>query len=105
MIFQQDVALHHFALAVRELLDLKFPNRLVGRSGAVEWPPRSPDLSLIDFFLGGTHSFRRYVQFILETCQEIDADKDLCSRVCMSVRCRLEKYVNADDKYFEYPWK
>ena len=29
-------------------------------------------------------------QFSLEACQEIDANKDLCSRVCMSVSSRLE---------------
>ena len=41
-------------------------------------------------------------QFILEACQEIDANKDLCSRMCMSVSFRLEKCVNAEGKQFEY---
>ena len=41
-------------------------------------------------------------QFILEACQEIDANKVLCSRVCVSVRPRLEECVNADGKQFEY---
>nr|CAH7739049.1 unnamed protein product [Callosobruchus chinensis] len=28
-----------------------FPNRLISRFGDVLWPPRSPDLSICDFFL------------------------------------------------------
>ena len=40
--------------------------------------------------------------FSLEACQEIDANKDLCSRVSMSVRSRSEEFVNADGKQFEY---
>ena len=42
------------------------------------------------------------IQFSIEACQEIDDDKDLCLRVCMSVSCRLQQYVNADGKQFEY---
>ena len=41
-------------------------------------------------------------QFIFEACQEIAANKDLCSRVCMSVSSQLEECVNADGKQFEY---
>ena len=33
--FQQNGAPPHFALAVRALLDLKFPNRWIGRRGAI----------------------------------------------------------------------
>ena len=110
--FQQDGAPPHFALAVRALLDLKFPNRWIGRRGAIDWPPSSPDLTRMDFFLGGTvkdkvfarkpRTVENMIQFILEACQEIDADKDFCSRVCMSVRSRLHECVNVDGKQFEY---
>ena len=31
------------------------------------------------------HSVEDMIQFIVEACQEIDDDKDLCLRVCMSV--------------------
>lgn len=53
MIFQQDGAPPHFALAVRQYLDRRFPNRWIGRRRPVEWPPRSPDLTPLDFFLWG----------------------------------------------------
>ena len=42
------------------------------------------------------------ILIILDACQVIESDKDLCSRVSMSVRSRIEKYVNANGKQFEY---
>lgn len=51
--FQQDGAPPHYALQVRALLDREFRNRWIGRRGAIEWPPRSPDLNPLDFFLWG----------------------------------------------------
>jgi len=51
--FQQDGAPPHFGLSVREWLDKTFQDRWIGRRGPVEWPPRSPDLSPLDFFLWG----------------------------------------------------
>lgn len=51
--FQQDGAPPHFARPVREYLDVVFPGRWIGRRGPIEWPPRSPDLNPLDFFLWG----------------------------------------------------
>ncbi|KYN18416.1 hypothetical protein ALC57_09291 [Trachymyrmex cornetzi] len=34
-------------------LSQRFPNRWIGRGGPVLWPPRSPDLNPLDFFLWG----------------------------------------------------
>lgn len=53
LIFQQDGAPPHFSLNVRNYLNDRFPGRWIGRRGAIEWPPRSPDLSPLDFFLWG----------------------------------------------------
>lgn len=51
--FQQDGAPPHYGLHVREYLNTIFPNRWIGRRGSIEWPPRSPDLSPLDFFVWG----------------------------------------------------
>lgn len=51
--YQQDGAPPHYARPVREYLNYAFPNRWIGRRGAVEWPARSPDLTPLDFFLWG----------------------------------------------------
>lgn len=53
LFFQQDGAPPHFAIAVRQFLDNRFPERWIGRRGPVEWPARSPDLTPLDFFLWG----------------------------------------------------
>ena len=49
MYFQHDGATPHYTNRVRELLHELFPNRWLGRSGPVSWPPRSPDLTPLDY--------------------------------------------------------
>lgn len=51
--YQQDGAPPHYAANVRRYLDNTFQGRWIGRRGAIEWPPRSPDLTPLDFFLWG----------------------------------------------------
>jgi len=48
-----DGAPAHFSLLVRQHLDEMFPGKWVGRGGPIAWPPRSPDLNPLDFFLWG----------------------------------------------------
>ena len=55
---QQDGAPAHYALRVREFLDEVLPQRWIGRGSlhlpaAIEWPPRSPDLTSCDNSLWG----------------------------------------------------
>jgi len=49
--FQQDGAPPHWGSHVRRFLDAVFPNRWIGRDSPTPWPPRSPDITLFDFFL------------------------------------------------------
>lgn len=49
--FQQDGAPAHNAIIVSEFLVQTFGPRYIGTRGPVPWPPRSPDLSILDFFL------------------------------------------------------
>lgn len=51
--FQQDGCPAHNSLRVRELLDQYFQGRIISTTGDIRWPPRSPDLSVNDFFLWG----------------------------------------------------
>ena len=53
MWFQQDGATSHTARVTIDLLKGKFGERLISRNGPVEWPPRSCDLTPLDFFLWG----------------------------------------------------
>ncbi|GFU99186.1 uncharacterized protein TNCV_1229001 [Trichonephila clavipes] len=51
--FQQDGATRHTARATIDLLKDTFGDRLISRFGPVNWPPRSCDLTLLDYFLWG----------------------------------------------------
>jgi len=53
IIFQQDGASPHWVSDVRRCLDATFLNGWTGRDGPTPWPPRSPDITPIDFFLWG----------------------------------------------------
>jgi len=47
----QDGALPLFSCFVTDVLNESFPDAWIGRGGPIPWPPRSPDLSSLDFFL------------------------------------------------------
>ena len=49
--YQQDGASSHTARVVLAGLQEKFPGRVISKGGNVPWPPRSPDVSINDFFL------------------------------------------------------
>ena len=54
MWFQQDGATCHTTRANMALLQETFPGRVISRRGDINWPPRSCDLTPIDFFCGAT---------------------------------------------------
>ncbi|GFV55463.1 transposable element Tc3 transposase [Trichonephila clavipes] len=49
--FQQDGATCHTARVTIDLLKDTFVDRLISRFGPVNWPPRSCDLTPLDYFL------------------------------------------------------
>ncbi|GFY26877.1 transposable element Tc3 transposase [Trichonephila clavipes] len=49
--FQQDGATCHTARATIDLLKDTFGDRLISRFGPVNWPPRSCDLTPLDYYL------------------------------------------------------
>ncbi|KAJ4434108.1 hypothetical protein ANN_16428 [Periplaneta americana] len=51
--FLHDGAPAHFSRTARRYLDRRFPDRWIGRDGAIAWPPRSPDLNPLDFYVWG----------------------------------------------------
>ena len=53
MWFQQDGATCHTAHDTIALLKTKFDERVISRNGPVQWPPRSCDLTPLDYFLWG----------------------------------------------------
>ena len=51
--FQQDGATAHTARDSMATLRTVFEGRLISRFGDIPWPPRSPDLTVCEFFLWG----------------------------------------------------
>ena len=58
--FIQDGAPAHRRVIVHNRLQELFPNRVIGLGHPTEWPPRSPDLTPLDFWLWGDVKSRVY---------------------------------------------
>jgi len=53
MYFQHDGAPSHYTRHVMQRLNDTFPNRWIGHGSNINWPPKSPDLTPLDFCLWG----------------------------------------------------
>ncbi|KYN21097.1 hypothetical protein ALC57_06542, partial [Trachymyrmex cornetzi] len=53
MWFQQDGCPPHTSRVARAVLNTMFPNKWIGKFGPINYPPRSPDLTVLDFYLWG----------------------------------------------------
>jgi hypothetical protein len=53
MWYMHDSAPAHFSRAVRDVLNNTYHDQWIGRGGSTAWPPRSPDLNPLDFYLWG----------------------------------------------------
>lgn len=93
--FQQDGAPPHYAVHVREYLNTIFPQRWIGRRGSIEWPPRSPDLNPLDFFLWG------YVKNLVYKSKPISADalKESIRRVIREISPQV--VINVQQEFLD----
>ncbi|GFW97671.1 DUF4817 domain-containing protein [Trichonephila clavipes] len=88
--FQQDRATCHTARATIDLLKDTLGDRLISRFGPVNWPPRSCDLTPLDYFLWG------YVKSLVyaDRPQMLDHLEDNIRRVIADIRPQmLEKVI------------
>ncbi|GFY27158.1 putative transposable element [Trichonephila clavipes] len=88
--FQQDGATCHTARATIDLLKDTFGDRLISRFGPVNWPPKSCDLTPLDYFLWS------YVKSLVyaDKPQTLDHLEDNIRRVIADVRLQmLEKVI------------
>ncbi|GFU55656.1 uncharacterized protein TNCV_1649691 [Trichonephila clavipes] len=87
--FQQDGATCHTARATIDLLKDTLGDRLISRFGPVNWPPRSCDLTPLDYFLWG------YVKSLVyaDKPQTLDHLEDNIRRVIADIRPQMLKKV------------
>ena len=81
-----------------------------GRRGPIEFPPRSPDITPMDFFVWGVikdsvysrkpRSVEDLQQFVIDAFTNLD--HDLCTKVCPSVVSRCRECIGAEGLRFEY---
>jgi len=110
MWFQQDGAPPHYANITREFLTKKFGNKWIGRGGPVQWPPRSPDLTPLDFFLWGyvkdkvmfepPTTKENMKQKIRDACASVTPE--LLSNVRTSLLFRINKCTQVHGEHFEH---
>lgn len=111
--YQHDGAPPHIPLEVRQCLDENFNSwigRLAGERKILDWPPRSPDLNMIDFFLWGVLQHKVYQ----ETHESIDAvtnavvqeaneiTQETLERVQHNLIKRLHKCIEQNGGLFEH---
>ncbi|GFT65594.1 uncharacterized protein TNCV_869011 [Trichonephila clavipes] len=88
--FQKDGATCHTSRATIDLLKDTFGDHRILRFGPVNWPPRSCDLTPLDYFLWG------YVKSLVYTdkAQTLDHLEDNIRRVIADIRSQmLEKVI------------
>lgn len=111
-IFQQDGAPAHFGKVVRSYLEKTFgADRIISRGCNVPWPPRSPDLTPVDYWFWGTLKARIFhhnhpmtipelKQRVIEECERFTPD-EFCNAVA-DLRHRIELLMKEDGHHFEH---
>lgn len=111
IIFQQDGAPAHFTLRVRDFLNENFPN-WIRHGGPTAWPPRSPDLTLLDFSVWGIIKDRVFGTPV-ETIEDLknairrefaimNEDLDLLRRMVNANTRRYLKCIEQNGAQFEH---
>jgi len=123
MWFQMDGAPAHYGVNVRRWCDLHFRERWIGRvnnahnhdyvpgTGPAAWPPRSPDLTVLDFFIWGflkdkvystpVHTELELVGRIEAACEILRNNPHQISAAVNSTRRRCQICIESDGFHFE----
>lgn len=113
MFFMLDGAPCHYHVEVRDFLNAEFPERWIGREGAIAWPPRSPDLTPMDFYVWGFMKNIVYgpgrpeIQNINELRQRVHEaaeqvrQQNAMERACQSLLRRARLCIECNGENFE----
>jgi hypothetical protein len=108
--FMHDGAPPHWSRPVRVWLTDNFPNHWMGRgSPNMPWPPRSPDLSMCDFFLWGyvksvvyrqkLHSIEELKMAIAQAFQSVTPE--MRQKAALDYRRRLQQCIRMNGGHVE----
>ncbi|GBM43261.1 hypothetical protein AVEN_154582-1 [Araneus ventricosus] len=109
--FQHDLAPAHYSMEVRPHLNATYGQQWIGWGGPVLWPPRSPDLTCLDYFLWGyvkslvyetpVNSAEDLAARIAEVAGEVRDTPGFFANVRSSIRRRCEVCITARGRNFE----
>lgn len=107
-----DGAPPHFNILVREHLSQVYGERWIGRGGPVAWPPRSPDLNPLDYFLWGylktlvysvpIENEAQLQERIISQCEVIRNTPGIFERVRSSMRNRFAGCIDMNGGHFQH---
>ncbi|GBL75143.1 hypothetical protein AVEN_194397-1 [Araneus ventricosus] len=108
--FQHDGAPPHKVSSVQQYIRDTFQQQVIGYGGCVEWPPRSPDLNPLDFFLWGYIKQRVYAtpppklqelrNRITDACASVSPA--MLHNVQREVQSRVQMCIVAEGRHFEH---
>lgn len=111
VVYMQDGAPPHFALSVRDYLCNTFSeSRVISRGCLRPWPPRSPDLSPLDYWFWGTlkarifhtnrpHSLEALKDRIVDECARFTVEE--FSAAISNLPTRLHLVIDTDGGHIE----
>ena len=109
--YQHDGAPAHFTWNVRQHLDTEYGARWIGRGGPVQWPPRSADLTPLDFYLWGRIKSLVYVNEAtsVDDLKEkielafvtVKSDIEVLNKLRYNLRKRAVKCIEQGGGHFE----
>jgi len=112
MYFQHEGAPSHYTPHVMQHLNDTLPNRWIGHGSTNNWPPKSPDLTLLDFCLWGlmkSEVYRKKVDTqdkllinILDVIACIKERQDALRRTTRHAFTRIAKCIDVDGGIFEH---
>lgn len=110
--YQQDGAPAHNAITVINYLNNRFNNQVIATNTPVKWPPRSADLTPLDFFLWGTIKNKVYgsnfsynnVQELQESVQGAfnSINRRTLTKVMNSIMKRCQLCLENNGQHFEH---
>ena len=112
VIFMQDGAPPYFSCFVTNVLNERFSDAWIGRGVPVPWPPRSPDLSPLDFFLWGyiknivyAEKIRniQHLQGRITSATEI-VTRDMIQKTWQEIEFRLDVSRATNGAHIEMYW-
>lgn len=108
--FQQDGATPHTAGDVINFLTETFGDKFISFKTEREWPPHSPDLNPLDFFLWG-HLKERVYNPMPENTSDLKSairremrkiPRDVCSNVINNFKHRLDVIITQNGRHIEH---